>query len=148
MCSDRCALICVLSHVCSHMCAFICVIFCALICGLSWYCVLFPIPPTKLFGVSCQDNSFGYIGSCLCPATSAWILRSLFIFCPEKTCHPYVLEALVRHSTMVTMARLFREFEAKVGLEDLPEAVWDGVTSPGRAMQPRHAGFWSNLCKI
>ena len=27
----------------------------------------------------------------------------------------------------------------EVGIADLPEAVWDGVTSPGRAMQPRHA---------
>ena len=46
---------------------------------------------------------------------------------------------------MVTLARRLHEFEAEVGLEDLPETVWDGVTSPGRAMQPRHAGFLTNL---
>ena len=49
---------------------------------------------------------------------------------------------------MVTLARRLHEFEAEVGLEDLPETVWDGVTSPGRAMQPRHAGFLTNLYKF
>ena len=40
----------------------------------------------------------------------------------------------------------------EVGFADLPDAVWDGVTSPGRAMQPRHASCLdqeiTESCKI
>ena len=78
-----CALICVLSYVCSpkclcaHMCVLSYVLLCALIwvlssvcssmcsltCVLSRYCVLFPLPPITLFGVSCRDNIFVSQGS-------------------------------------------------------------------------------------
>ena len=54
---------------CFHMCALICVLLCGLIYVLSCFCSyvlsyvcshdavsFFPIPPTRLFGVSCRDN--------------------------------------------------------------------------------------------
>ena len=34
----------------------------------------------------------------------------------------------------------------KVGVEDLPEAVLDGVTSPGQAMQPRRSSCFGQTC--
>ena len=68
LCSDMWALIYVLSYVCSYVlsylysyvttyvCSPLCSHMCALICVFSWYCVLFPLPPNTLFGVSCWDN--------------------------------------------------------------------------------------------
>ena len=40
-----------------------------------------------------------------------------------------------------------RAFHAtKVGVEDLPETVLDGVTSPGQAMQPRRSSCFGQTC--
>ena len=55
MCSLMCALLCVPSYVCAH-CAHICVLFCC--------CVLVPIPPTTLFGVSCRNNLTPFTSKC------------------------------------------------------------------------------------
>ena len=50
------ALIYVLSHVCSPLCALICVLS-SVLSGVLWYCcVLVPILPTTLFGVSFRDK--------------------------------------------------------------------------------------------
>ena len=34
----------------------------------------------------------------------------------------------------------------EVGVDDLPEAVLDGVTSPGQAMQPRRSSCFGQTC--